>query len=247
MKCKFCKQLIQRDEFEWRDLPLGYATCSASPSSFHEPTEPEAAITNAQVFAERDAFQPEGWPPAPVAKVTKLVADNGPRVDTRRFPQATEAQPPHTVKIGAGIYTPRHCTCPNQADEDGAYCPICGKEKLSSQEPEAGSTRPEMPPAEQPWPDPTKEMPLNPLFNRIWELIKSWDINVPEVYSGYMGATGNHVRAIFDVVQASVQQEPLVAALEYIRDKDADDLDVESWKWLARKFKEVAKSVLNKK
>lgn len=51
------------------------------------------------------------------------------------------------------------------------------------------------------WPDPTVEMRLlDPRFAAIWECIKSWDINVPEAYSGYCGATGNHVRAIIDAL-----------------------------------------------
>ena len=55
-----------------------------------------------------------------------------------------------------------------------------------------------------PWPDPTPEMLADPLFEAVWQRIKTWDINVPEVYAGYMGATGNHVRAIVDVVAATI-------------------------------------------
>ena len=52
------------------------------------------------------------------------------------------------------------------------------------------------------WPDPTPEMLDDPLFNAVWGVIKTWDINVPAAYSGYCGATGNHVRAILDAVLA---------------------------------------------
>ena len=48
------------------------------------------------------------------------------------------------------------------------------------------------------WPDPTPEMLTDPRFNAIWSAIKSWDINVTDAYVGYMGATGNHARAILD-------------------------------------------------
>jgi ribosomal protein S9 len=34
----------------------------------------------------------------------------------------------------------------------------------------------------------------------IWEEIKGWDINVPNEYNGYMGATGNHVTAIYKAI-----------------------------------------------
>ena len=54
-----------------------------------------------------------------------------------------------------------------------------------------------------PWPDPTPEMLDDPRFEAVWRCIKHWDINVPEAYSGYMGATGNHVRAILDALASA--------------------------------------------
>lgn len=53
-----------------------------------------------------------------------------------------------------------------------------------------------------PWPDPTPEMLTAPEFEAVWQCIKTWDIRVPEVYEGYCGATGNHVRAILDALAA---------------------------------------------
>lgn len=55
------------------------------------------------------------------------------------------------------------------------------------------------------WPDPTPEMLSSPRFEAIWQAIKSWDINVPEAYGGYCGATGNHVRAILDALAKVTQ------------------------------------------
>lgn len=52
----------------------------------------------------------------------------------------------------------------------------------------------------RPWPDPTPEMLQSPEFEAVWQCIKGWDINVPDVYGGYCGATGNHVRAILDAL-----------------------------------------------
>lgn len=54
-----------------------------------------------------------------------------------------------------------------------------------------------------PWPDPTLEQLTSPEFEAIWQCIKRWDINVPDAYNGYCGATGNHVRAILDALAAS--------------------------------------------
>ncbi len=54
------------------------------------------------------------------------------------------------------------------------------------------------------WPDPSPEMVESSEFNAIWEVIKKWDIAVPEAYDGYCGAMGNHVRAILDGMNRGV-------------------------------------------
>lgn len=64
--------------------------------------------------------------------------------------------------------------------------------------------------------DPTPEMLDDPQFNAIWNVIKSWDINVPGAYSGYCGATGNHVRAIMDALEVAgliIANAHLIAAV----------------------------------
>ncbi len=76
------------------------------------------------------------------------------------------------------------------------------------------------------WPDTTSEMLETVLFDTIWRTIKTWDVNVPHAYSGYMGATGNHVRAIYDAVApmltrplpqpSNTCEMPEVAAVRYI-------------------------------
>lgn len=47
-------------------------------------------------------------------------------------------------------------------------------------------------------PSPTEEQQQSPEFEAVWQAIKSWDINVPEFYEGYCGATGSHVAAILN-------------------------------------------------
>jgi len=53
------------------------------------------------------------------------------------------------------------------------------------------------------WPDPTPEELELPEFNAIWNVIKTWDINVPEVdgQGMYTTASGNHVVAILRALQ----------------------------------------------
>ena len=50
-------------------------------------------------------------------------------------------------------------------------------------------------------PNPTEEDLQRIDFNRIWEVIKSWDINIPDAYSGYCGATGSHVMIILNALR----------------------------------------------
>lgn len=57
--------------------------------------------------------------------------------------------------------------------------------------------------------DPEKQDLDRKEFNAIWEAIKTWDINVPEEYEGYTGATGNHVMAILDAIDAVVSVRSL--------------------------------------
>ena len=48
---------------------------------------------------------------------------------------------------------------------------------------------------------PTTEELKEPMFERVWQAIKDWDIRVPK-QGGYMGATGNHVCEIIDAVKS---------------------------------------------
>lgn len=56
------------------------------------------------------------------------------------------------------------------------------------------------------WLPATSEMQTDPTFNAIWNVIKTWDVNVPAAYGGYCGATGNHVRAIWEALPAGSWQ-----------------------------------------
>jgi len=49
-------------------------------------------------------------------------------------------------------------------------------------------------------PNPTEEQLRDPLFTAIWEVIKNWDVNVPEYYEGYCGANGSHVMLLFNAL-----------------------------------------------
>ena len=59
------------------------------------------------------------------------------------------------------------------------------------------------------WPDPTSEMLEDPTFNAIWDVIKTWDINVPEAYEGYCGSTGNHVVAIMAALENNIHTKSI--------------------------------------
>ena len=49
--------------------------------------------------------------------------------------------------------------------------------------------------------DPSPEQLTSKVFEVIWQEIKSWDINCPKEYTGYCGATGNHVAAILNALE----------------------------------------------
>ena len=59
----------------------------------------------------------------------------------------------------------------------------------------------------KPMPNPTEEDLKDPVFEAIWQTIKSWDINVPEFYDGYCGANGSHAKLILDAIRARVIAE----------------------------------------
>ena len=63
-------------------------------------------------------------------------------------------------------------------------------------------------------PNPTKEDLESPEFNAIWDVIKSWDINVPEYYSGYMGGNGSHVKLILQSLVVAMRDKKIKQILE---------------------------------
>lgn len=50
------------------------------------------------------------------------------------------------------------------------------------------------------YPNPTPEQLKSKEFEAVWQLMKSWDIAVPEWYDGYTGAMGNHVAAVLKAI-----------------------------------------------
>lgn len=92
--------------------------------------------------------------------------------------------------------------------------PLCDCELVSNGHPAEGRLcdRCKRDAEQAAWPDPTPEMLTNPVFNAIWNVIKSWDVAVPNAYAGATGPSGNHVRAIFDAIQAA--QRAAVASAE---------------------------------
>lgn len=56
---------------------------------------------------------------------------------------------------------------------------------------------------ERDMPSPTEEQIASPEFQALWEVIKSWDINVPEFYKGYCGANGSHVMLLLGALDGA--------------------------------------------
>ena len=55
-------------------------------------------------------------------------------------------------------------------------------------------------------PSPSPEEIDSKLFESIWKVIKNWDINVPEYYSGYCRANGSHVKLILDELKPTIRE-----------------------------------------
>ena len=53
-------------------------------------------------------------------------------------------------------------------------------------------------------PNPSQTDLDDPLFEAIWQVIKSWDVNVPAHYAGYCGANGSHVMLILSQLRAAL-------------------------------------------
>ncbi len=74
----------------------------------------------------------------------------------------------------------------------------------------------------RPMPNPTEADLVDPIFEAIWQTIKSWDVNTPEYYVGYCGANGSHVKLFLDAL-ASLRAELLAArevcqAADWVKD-----------------------------
>lgn len=65
----------------------------------------------------------------------------------------------------------------------------------------AGEAEPDMP-------SPTNADLADPLFEAIWQTIKSWDVQVPAYYKGYCGASGSHVMLILNAIRRPPASAP---------------------------------------
>jgi hypothetical protein len=68
--------------------------------------------------------------------------------------------------------------------------------------------------------DPTPDMLEDIVWNAIWEAIRGWDLSVPEEYSGYSGATGNHVTAIYRNVMNELYKHSKPATIKITEEGD---------------------------
>lgn len=57
----------------------------------------------------------------------------------------------------------------------------------------------------QSMPSPSKDEIESELFEVIFNLIKDWDINASEYYSGYTSGNGSHVKLILDKINPVIR------------------------------------------
>lgn len=68
--------------------------------------------------------------------------------------------------------------------------------------------------ASKPMPSPSKEEINTQLFNQIFDLIKDWDINVPDYYQGYTSGNGSHVKLLLDVILPALREDKINSIIE---------------------------------
>lgn len=81
-------------------------------------------------------------------------------------------------------------------------------------------------------PTPTPNDLKNPIFNDIYNVIKDWDIGVPESYAGHCSGTGSHAKAILDGIRIN---KGIIKKPDY--DKRLMDPVVEGQRILEQAFK----------
>lgn len=74
-------------------------------------------------------------------------------------------------------------------------------------------------------PSPTEEDLKNPVFQAIWNVVKTWDVNVAGRYTGYCGASGSHVKMILDGIKE--MEEDKIKHFEVIANEAHCDGDLE--------------------
>jgi len=101
----------------------------------------------------------------------------------------------------------RHCENENMWEK--TLCRKCQEDDFHPTSPDADYVEASEP--HKPMPDPTEAMLKDPVWNAIYDTIKTWDVNVPEFYNGYCGATGSHATLIYEAVRtAQTKQQPIV-------------------------------------
>lgn len=89
-------------------------------------------------------------------------------------------------------------------------------------------------------------------FQKVYDCIKNWDINVPSIYGGYCAATGNHVRAILTALNYNYELDHVIILTDkgYIKDKDtltpfSDEALVYDSKYVKTYDAHIRETVLN--
>ena len=63
-------------------------------------------------------------------------------------------------------------------------------------------------------PSPSKEEVESEVFKAIWDVIKDWDINVPDYHNGYSGGNGSHVKLILDSLKPVLRNNKIETILK---------------------------------
>lgn len=74
-------------------------------------------------------------------------------------------------------------------------------------------------------PNPTESDLEDPFFNAVFNLLKTWDINIPQYYAGYCSGNGSHVKLIINALQAAEDEQIAREDADYAERRAEEELE----------------------
>ena len=116
--------------------------------------------------------------------------------DKQKLPSGVAPEPGHARVVERDVPELRRRASDHTAMNFGPGAPPAAYKAIAREAAADRRAAAGMLPATFHYSDPPPWMLEHPLFEAIWDEVKTWDVNVPTEYAGYCGANGNHAAAI---------------------------------------------------